>query len=179
MCRGVVWDVAPAGSVMSGSIMDFEHFYRQEYAPVLQVTFALTGDRQRAADVTHDAFAVALSRWATVASYDRPDLWVRRVAINRAISMRRRRLNEAVSGRRWQARQRLAADDDPGSDADVWSLVRRLPARQASVVVLTYIGDMSAAQVAAVLGFSEAMAKTHLLRAKRTLASWLGDDDED
>ena len=44
----------------------------------------------RAEEITQDAFVELLRHWRTVAAYDRPDLWLRRVAIRKAQRERRR-----------------------------------------------------------------------------------------
>ena len=56
---------------------------------------------------------------------------------------------------------------------DVWNEVRRLPRRQAQVVALTYLDDLSRSAVAEILDCGEETVETHLERARRTLASRL------
>ncbi|MDP9219733.1 MAG: ECF-type sigma factor, partial [Actinomycetota bacterium] len=48
--------------------------------------------------------------------------------------------------------------------------VRSLPRRQAQVVALFYLYDLSVADVAATLELSEGSVKTHLSRARAALA---------
>jgi RNA polymerase sigma-70 factor (ECF subfamily) len=58
--------------------------------------------------------------------------------------------------------------------------VRRLPRRQAQVIALTYLDELDAREIAHVRGCGEATVKTHLHRAKATLAARLGlDHDEE
>lgn len=157
---------------------EFVAFYRESYRAVLVVAQALTGDLGRAADVTQEAFVAAQRRWGTISEYDRPDLWVRRVAINRAISLRRRMVNEVRALTRLSNRAAVSPRTEPDG-SDVWQHVRRLPRAQAAVVVLVYIGDLTLEQAAAALGIATPTAKTHLRRAKRTLATWLGEEEDD
>ena len=60
-------------------------------------------------------------------------------------------------------------------DEDFWAAVRGLPRRQAQVVALHYIYDLSVADVAATLQISEGTAKTHLSRARTSLVLVLGE----
>jgi RNA polymerase sigma-70 factor (ECF subfamily) len=98
------------------------------------------------------------------------------VAANLAVSGVRRRLAEA------RALVRLAARTQqeplyaalPEGDGDFWRAVRRLPRRQAQVVALVALGDLSTAEVAATLGCSQRMVQTHLQKARGTLAQRLG-----
>ena len=49
-------------------------------------------------------------------------------------------------------------------------MVRALPKRQAQVVALLYVEELSSVEVAEVLGCSEATVRVHLHRAKKRLA---------
>jgi RNA polymerase sigma factor (sigma-70 family) len=65
----------------------------------------------------------------------------------------------------------------PSTDSiAVWTALRRLPRRQAEVVVLTYFAGLSNAEAAMVMGCSVETARTHLGRARVRLAEWLGED---
>jgi RNA polymerase sigma factor (sigma-70 family) len=68
-----------------------------------------------------------------------------------------------------------AVDLPAAADPELWLLVRRLPERQRWAVALHYVEDRSLADVAAVLGCSEGAVKTHLSRARATLARQLSD----
>jgi RNA polymerase sigma-70 factor (sigma-E family) len=158
----------------------FEAFYRAERRRVLAVVVLLTGDQASAEDVVQDAFAAALRRWATVSTYDRPGDWVKRVAVNRAISRFRRVRNERLAlervARRPVAEPAGGPAPDPFEDP-LWTAVRRLPRRQAQVIALMYVDDLTAEQVAATIGCSAGAVKSHLHRAKRHLATMVGDGE--
>ena len=95
---------------------------------------------QIAEELAQEAFVSAHTRWRRVIGFDRPDLWVRRVVINRSISYLRR---EAIE-RKAVARIRPVRDDtsEPvlGDDA-VWQAMRELSPRQAEVLALFYVED--------------------------------------
>ena len=61
---------------------------------------------------------------------------------------------------------------------EVWAHVRRLPKRQAAVVALVYVDDLTIEQAAHALGIGVPTAKTHLQRARRTLAERLKEEVE-
>jgi len=104
---------------------------------------------------------------------DNPGAWVRTVVANSSVSWFRR------AGAQARALLRLGSTpaDCPGLDVeaglDLWREVRRLPRRQAQAVALVYLDGLSRREVAAVLGCSEETVKTHLSRAKETLAQRL------
>ncbi|MCI0679464.1 MAG: SigE family RNA polymerase sigma factor [Actinobacteria bacterium] len=158
------------------AVPDFRAFYQREYRPVLGMAYALSGDMTVAEDLCQDAFMAAFRRWSEVGAMDHPGAWVRRVVANRSAS-RFRRL--AAEGR---AMLRLGrpSHEIPSPSADslaVWAVLRRLPPRQAEIVVLTYFADLSNAEAAAVMGCSVETARTHLKRAKARLADALGEDE--
>jgi RNA polymerase sigma-70 factor (ECF subfamily) len=68
--------------------------------------------------------------------------------------------------------------DAPPPDVDgFWSLVRRLPDRQAAAVALYYLDDLSVADIADALGCAEGTAKAHLHQARQTLGQQLRDEE--
>lgn len=149
----------------------FESFYREEFAPVVAVSYALTRDRGAAEEIAQEAFYRALRRWGDVGRMAQPGAWVRRVAINLAIS-RFRKL-------RYQARAMLRLVDvsnpqQPEVD-EFWTLVGRLPRRQAQTLALHYVEDMSISRIGDVLGIAEGTVKALLHqgreRVRRQLAS--------
>ncbi len=118
-----------------------------------------------------EAFESALRLW------DRNDLrnpsaWVRTVVSNKAVSRYRRAVTEA------KALVQIAASGDKQSTIDtdsieVWTAVRRLPARQAQAIVLFHVAGYSRLEIANLLGVGEETVKTHLDRGRARLAKAL------
>jgi RNA polymerase sigma-70 factor (ECF subfamily) len=167
--------VALKGAEVNRAVDDF---YRAHYLPVLRVVAAITGDRSVAEEVTQEAFLVAQRSWVRVSQYERPDLWVRRVAVNRAVSWRRRIAAEARALLRLRSkRSEAAAGLEVASP--VWRYVRELPKRQAAMIALVYVEDLSIETAAHVLGIGVPTAKTHLQRARRALAARIDEERDD
>jgi RNA polymerase sigma-70 factor (ECF subfamily) len=156
----------------------FEELYRAEARAITNLIHSLTGRRDIAEEIVQDAFVVTHDRWRRVSQYDRPADFVRRVALNRALSSLRRRKTEHRALERWQHRSPLVTEDRGPRDEALWQAVRRLPARQQRAVALMYVEDQPIARVAEILGCSENTVKTHLKRARATLATALGDQRE-
>jgi RNA polymerase sigma factor (sigma-70 family) len=154
---------------------DFDAFYRANYVAIVRLCRALCRDHEAAADVAQDAFVIARRKWTEMAGVDRPDLWVRRVAINRAISWHRRAGAEARAIARLQLPRAAAPPEEP---SEMWALVRRLPQRQAQMVALVYVDDLTVEQAAHTLEISVSSAKTHLQRARRALAAAISVEEE-
>jgi RNA polymerase sigma-70 factor (ECF subfamily) len=155
---------------------DFSEVYAAEYGRFVGQLFVLTGDLGEAQDVVQEAFARALGRWRTVGMLDDPAAWVRRVAINLAVSRWRRHRNSLAA---WRRHGEPAAYDGPGVDrVALVTALRTLPSRQRTAAVLYYVADLPVAAVAAELGVPEGTVKSDLARARGVLATLLGNGEE-
>jgi RNA polymerase sigma-70 factor (ECF subfamily) len=175
-------DVAQPADVAEVAVpASFEAFYGAHFRSLVALTYALSGSRLAAEDLAQEALLAAYRRWPEVAALDDPASWVRRVAANQAVSGLRRRLAEARALTRLAGRRTLLPEVSDGAQ-DVWREVRRLPRRQAQAVALYYLQDRALDDVAAVLECSAETVRTHLRRARHTLADRLrleeGDDDD-
>ena len=151
----------------------FRAFYEREYRGLVALASSLIGDRSMAEDIAQDALMVAYRRWDHVAALESPLGWVRRVVANKSVSLIRRRLAELRALTRIGSLADRRADG-PESDADFWMLVRSLPRRQAQVVALHYVSDMSVVEIAATLGCKEGSVKASLFKARQHLLKSLG-----
>jgi RNA polymerase sigma-70 factor (sigma-E family) len=171
-------DTSIATSTDAGAeyLPEFDTFFRTTYPAVVAVAHSMTGDRHLGEEIAQEAFIAAHRRWAKVRHLDRPDLWVRRVAINRCTSTWRRKLIERRANRQVVAGAPTAVDDrGPGGaeQAALWEAVRSLPDRQLSVVVLHYVDECSTAEIGELLGCSASTVQTHLARARERLGRLL------
>lgn len=152
----------------------FDDLYRSDFTSVVGLVYGLSGSRWAAEELAQEAFFAAHRRWDEIQHYDDPGAWVRRVAMNRAVSVLRRRSAEARAMARFVARQQVLPESLPPDDGQLWAAVRRLPRRQAQVLVLHYAEDCSVEQIARVLDVSEGTVKTHLHRGREAVAARLG-----
>lgn len=150
---------------------DYDDFFRLHYPRVVRVVHGVLGDRARAEEVAQEAFVRLYLRWSRVSSYDRPDAWVRRVAVRLAARVARRDRLRTTLERRAQAERRPATDGSPHDLA----VIGRLPRNQRIAILLHYVDDLPVADVAAAMGCAEATVRVHLHRGRRRLAqlmSW-------
>ena len=142
------------------------------------LAFVLSGSLTAAEDLAQDAFFDAYRRWSTIGGYDNPGAWVRRAVANRAISLRRRAATELRSVLAQRRDAHVVVGPTP-ADEQLWAAVRRLPRRQAQVVVLHHLEQFTTTEIAEILGISQPSVKTHLQRARATLSERLeGDHDQ-
>lgn len=150
----------------------FDALYRDSAPAILTSVRWIVGDTEVAREITQDAFVAALVRWKKISGYDNPGAWVRRVAIRDAVRATRRL-------RRPEMLLAEAPVHDPDDVVMVRTAVSALPARQRAAVVSHYFFDRPVSEVAAALGCSEGTAKTHLHRARATLARVLNEQDDE
>jgi len=150
----------------------FEALYRQDYAAVVALTYALCGRTGPAEDLAQEAFLVAHQRWGRVGGYDKPGAFVRRVAANLAVSYARRKAAEVRALSRLAGRAETTPVLEP-PDTEFWQAVRSLGGRQAQVLALYYLEDRSAEDIGDILGISAATVRVHLSRGRAALEAML------
>jgi RNA polymerase sigma-70 factor (sigma-E family) len=154
-------------------VVTFDDFVRARLTHLLRFGRALTGDEHRGADLVQDALVRALPRWERILADD-PEGYVRRIMVNRNISvwrsLRRERLTDEPVD---------AAGEDVRRDQTLWAALRRLPPRQRTVIALRYLADQTEAQTASLMGCSVGTVKSQTNAAMQTLRALLDNPEED
>ena len=163
-------------TVLSEQCGGFDDFYRSEYSRIVRVMFGLTGRWPLAEEMAQESMLSAHRNWDRVRTLDRPDLWLRRVAVNRAISAHRRLVAEvAALGR---VRTTSISETPMLTDETVWNEIRRLPRRQSAAMVLWAVEGLTHAEIGEALHCSADTARTHVRRARDTLRRTLKSEVE-
>jgi len=155
-----------------------------------RLAWSLLRDAEEARDLSQEAFVRLYETAGRFRGESRFSTWFYRILVNLCLDHRRRR-------RGWR-RLLLGTDDgdpppierypapftDPADtlqDAHVrrqlWAAVERLPARQRAAVLLQAQDELSTAEVAAVLGCSEATVRVHVHRAVAALRLSIGGNE--
>ena len=151
---------------------DFDVFYLREFPRLTALAAALAGTAV-ADDVAQEAMLVAFRRWRQVRELDRPELWVRRICSNLAVSQFRRRMAELRATTRLLTRVSTSVELDDTGEV-LWTALATLPTRQRQVAALRFVYDLPLRDIAEVLQLSEGTVKVHLRRARTTVARHLG-----
>ena len=152
---------------------DFQSMFVAHYAMVVRTVRLIVHDNAVAEEVTQDAFVQLLRNWRKVSTYERPDLWVRRVAIRqgqrqvapgpatkpaRAGELARRRDHRLPSGRRGARCRPRAATGAAGGGR------------------LFYLEDRPMDEIADILGCSVSTGWSQLHNARKRLAAALCEE---
>ena len=144
----------------------FDAFYREHFTRAVALAHALAGPHA-AEDIAQEAFWATFMKWEDL---EHPERWLWRVIANRSRSALRRRYLETGSLPRLRTDAAPVPDDTSPDMEEFWAVVRALPKRQAQVVALLCVEELSAAEVAEVLGCSETTVRVHWHRARKRLA---------
>jgi RNA polymerase sigma-70 factor (sigma-E family) len=147
----------------------YVEFVTGRWPALFRLSYLLTGTQHAAEDLLQSVLAKAYPSWHRIERMDAPETYVRRMLVNGAISAGRR------AWRREHPTERLPEPAVDGMErlvddrADLWPLVRQLPAKQRAVVVLRYYEDLSEAEIARVLGCAPGTVKSQASDALRSL----------
>ena len=160
---------APELEYHPGDVVDFERLYRASFSRIRATLVAMLRDQADADDCAQEAFARAFRAWPQWRPDAPAEAWVHRIAINVAVSHRRRRrltgvLHDLIR----------SADRDPSSAAadrsDLMAALQALPPRQAAAIVLRHLHGYSNREIAAALGVPERTIASRLAAARARLA---------
>ena len=153
-----------------------------------RLAFSLLRDAEEARDLSQDAFVRLYETAGRFRGESRFSTWFYRILVNLCLDHRRR-------GRGWRGllvgadagdgpspiEQHPAPFTDPAetlanehAKQRLWEAVDRLPPRQRAAIFLQVQEDLSTAEVAAVLGCSEATVRVHVHRAVTALRLAIG-----
>jgi RNA polymerase sigma-70 factor, ECF subfamily len=182
-------DAALVARALAGAADGFETLVRRHFRAAYAVALALTREPADADDVCQDAFVRAYERLADCREPEKFAAWLAQIVRNRARNrlayFRIRRALPMAS-----AEARPAGGASPHADAEreelrraLLSALGRLPPTQREVVILHDLEGMKHAEIAGLVGCSEAMSRRHLSDARRVLRTQLADryrgDDDD
>ncbi len=157
---------------------DFDRLYRNTYSRLLRVMYAITGDAAAAEDCLQEAFMNAFKAWPRYQPDKAAEGWMHQIAVNTAISYRRRaKLRTIGELLRRLGRPGAAADaSDAAGRSDLVRALSALPPKVAADFVLRYHHGFTNREIARLEGVSERMVGVRLNRAREELARVLGPD---
>jgi RNA polymerase sigma-70 factor, ECF subfamily len=172
------WPVAEHDTYRAGDRDDFDRLYRTCYPRLLRTLYAITGDAASAEDCAQEAFVKAFKAWPRYRPEKTAEAWIHQIAINTAISHRRRASLRTI-GEVLRRIGRPGPGADPADQAtrsDLIQALASLPPRVAADFVLRYHHGYTNREIASLEGVSERTIGTRLSQAREQLARRLGPE---
>jgi RNA polymerase sigma-70 factor (sigma-E family) len=164
-------------SMSQPAVVDFEEFIRTETAPLLRTAYLLTGNATSAEDLVQETLTRLYPKWSRVRDARHPTAYVRRSLVNTHLNnVRSLSSRELVSS---EIAERADAIDNTELVADhewILQLLDRLPERQRAALVLSYLDDLPAADVARALGCRVGTARSLISRGLSSLREYTNGD---
>ncbi|MFN8192480.1 MAG: SigE family RNA polymerase sigma factor [Nocardioidaceae bacterium] len=146
---------------MTGADEDFSAFFEATWPRLFRTTYAVAGTVEDAEEALQTAFARAYATWGRISRLEHPAAYVRRMAVNEALSGHRRSSRRTASlGELLDPRTPTDDSDVHVAGMDVWAAVSSLPRKQRAVLVLRYYEGLSEAEIAEVLGVRPGTVKS-------------------
>ena len=158
-----------------GSLEDFNRLYEATNHRLFATLVTLLRDRHGAEDCVQEAYLRAFRAWPRWRADAPAEAWLHRIAINVAVSYRRRERRREVG--ELIRRLGVPADPDP-TESVVPELVRELralPPKQAAALVLRHLHGYSNREIAHALGVPERTMASRLAAARGRLQARLAD----
>jgi RNA polymerase sigma-70 factor (sigma-E family) len=169
---------------MSGAVVGWDAdravtaIYSEHYRSLVRLAAFLVRDNATAEEVVQDSFVAMHGAWRRLRDTDKALSYLRQSVVNRSRSVLRHRMVVDKNTPK-------PPPDMPSAEhgaiiqlerSAVVSALRALPERQREALVLRYYGDLSEAQIAAVMGISRGAVKSHTARAMAALRTVLERD---
>jgi RNA polymerase sigma factor (sigma-70 family) len=152
----------------SAPAIPFQRFLDDHRNAVWGYLLATVG-RADADDCFQETFLAALRAYPRLREGSDPRAWILTIAHRKGVDLYRRRARQAVPSADPQAVDERVSPAPSQRDEALWEAVSRLPPRQRAAVALRYVADMSHAEIASVIGCSEAASRRSLFQAIQTL----------
>lgn len=152
----------------------FHDFVAVRSSRLFRTALLLVGDYQLAQDLLQESLVKTYVAWPRLRDVGNAEAYTRRVIVTTATSWRRRR---SFHERPAEALpDPVVADlaDVIAADADLWTHLHALPARQRAAVVLRYCQDLSEVQTSELMGCSVGSVKRHASRGLARLRGSMG-----
>ncbi|MGI8406970.1 MAG: RNA polymerase sigma factor [Actinomycetota bacterium] len=148
---------------------DLIDFCEQQHPRLSKLLALYCGDMGLADDLAQEALARACRDWPKVRHLASPEAWIYRVAVNLAHSHFRRRAIEARVKRLLQPSPPAVIDEPSLEGAFLLQVIKRLPHRQRSALLLHYYFDLPVKEVAEILDCPEGTVKTLVHKASEAV----------
>jgi RNA polymerase sigma-70 factor (ECF subfamily) len=157
-----------------GSDKDFGRLYRDTYSRVLATLQSMVPGLAAAEDCAQETFVHAFRAWGSWKPDAPAEVWLHRIAINTAITYRRREWLRQPGELIRRIGYPLTEVDPTNDDSQaLLEALRRLPPHLSAVIVLRHVHGYTNREIAAALDTPESTIGYRLATAKNRLATEL------
>jgi RNA polymerase sigma-70 factor (sigma-E family) len=151
--------------------------YSEHYRSLVRMAAFLVRDTDTAEEVVQGSFVAMHQGWRRLRDSDKALSYLRQSIVNRSRSVLRHQTVANANGNTPEPPPEMPSADQgailPLEHPAILAAVHELPARQREALVLRYYGDLSEAQIAAVMGISRRAAHSHTVQAIAALQAVL------
>ncbi len=161
----------------------FDVVYETLFPIIYRVSLRVTGDREVAEDLCHEAFIKLMERPDLLESLEQSKYWLIRVVKNLSLNHEKRRKRERVA---YSKLLRLSVSTTESSEkqmikeetrTDVQTALDALPFNLRAPLVFREYADLSYKEIGGILGISESNVKVRIFRARERLGKALAEGD--
>jgi RNA polymerase sigma-70 factor, ECF subfamily len=166
----------PTPEYHPGNRDDFDRLYRDSHGRIVRTLSAILRQHEAAEDCAQETFVRAYRAWKRWRPDAPAEAWLHRIALNVAVSYRRKERRRAVLP--WAERDEPhPSDPDPRPASDLFLALRALRPQDAAIIVLRHLHGYSNREIAAALGTPESTVSARLSAAKTRLRRELRVED--
>ena len=161
----------------------FDVVYETLFPIIYRVSLRVTGDREVAEDLCHEAFIKLMERPDLLESLVQSKYWLIRVVKNLSLNHEKRRTRERAAYSKYL---RLSVSTTESSEkqvmkeetrTDVQAALDALPFNLRAPLVFREYADLSYKEIGGILGISESNVKVRIFRARERLGKALAEGD--
>ena len=162
----------------------FDVVYITLFPVIYRVSLRVTGDRDIAEDLCHEAFIKLMERPYLLPDLEQSKYWLIRVVKNLSLNYEKRKYREKAAYSKLirvstivsESSERQVMKEETRSD--VQTALDTLPYNLRAPLVFREYGDLSYKEIGAILGISESNVKVRIFRARERMEEALAEGDE-
>jgi RNA polymerase sigma factor (sigma-70 family) len=161
----------------------FDVVYETLFPVIYRVSLRVTGDREVAEDLCHEAFIKLMERSDLIPDLEQSKYWLIRVVKNLSLNHEKRRTREKKAFTKLTRLAPVVAESSEKqvmkeqTRSTVQTALNGLPYNLRAPLVFREYGDLSYKQIGALLGITESNVKVRIFRARERLGKALAEGD--
>jgi len=163
--------------------LSFDAVYESLFPVIYRVALRITGDREMAEDLCHEAFIKLMQRSDVLPDLDQSRYWLIRVVKNLSLNHEKRRTRERAALSKLTRITSATAESSEKAvmraetRATIQGALDQLPYNLRAPLVFREDGGLDYKEIGSILGISESNVKVRIFRARERLKKTLSKGD--